>query len=152
MPSSGEIRLVQDSDRAAEIGRHTHYVGHLPAVTAALTVASNLAFQASILGAAGARLSRVLERVGLGPLAAAPVWHLSAGQKRRLALSRLLIAPRALWLLDEPGESLDAEGESLLAEIGAEHLAAGGLIVLATHVRPPFSVNAELTLLPAGLP
>jgi heme exporter protein A len=151
-PACGEVRLIKGADPVEEIARHAHYVGHQSAVTSALTVSSNLAFQAALLGNARAALTSILERVGLAAQAVAPARHLSAGQKRRLALARLLVAPRPLWLLDEPGESLDAEGEALLAEIGAGHRAAGGLIVLATHARPPFAATAELTLKLAGGP
>jgi heme exporter protein A len=151
-PAGGEVRLMQAEVPVEEIARQAHYVGHQSAVTSALTVTSNLAFQAALLGNAGERLSPILERVGLGALAPAPARHLSAGQRRRLALARLLVAPRPLWLLDEPGESLDAEGEVLLAEIGAAHRAAGGLIVLATHTLAPFAATAELNLKLAGAP
>jgi heme exporter protein A len=151
-PAAGEVRLMQEEGPVEEIARHAHYFGHQPAVTSALTVRSNLAFQAALLGNAGARLSPILERVGLAALASAPARHLSAGQRRRLALARLLVATRPLWLLDEPGESLDAEGEALLAEISAAHHAAGGLIVLATHTQAPLAATAELNLKLAGAP
>jgi heme exporter protein A len=70
----------------------------------------------------------------------------SAGQKRRLALARLLIAPRPLWLLDEPATALDADGQVAFASLANEHLADGGLIVAATHTPLPFGQGRELRL------
>jgi heme exporter protein A len=70
----------------------------------------------------------------------------SAGQKRRLALARLLVAPRPLWLLDEPATALDDEGQAAFAALASAHLAGGGLIVAATHTPLQFGQGRELRL------
>ncbi len=82
-------------------------------------------------------------------LAAIPAAYLSAGQRRRLGLVRLLLAERGLWLLDEPTVSLDAAGVQALADLVRTHLAAGGLVVAATHVALGFEAARELRLAPA---
>lgn len=145
-PEDGAVRLLRNGASVEEPAREAHYVGHLPAVTAALSVRANLQFQAALLGPARAPILPALERVGLARLADAPARQLSAGEKRRLALARLIAVKRPLWLLDEPGDSLDSAGEALLGELAREHREAGGLIVLASHGKPPFAPNLELTL------
>jgi heme exporter protein A len=111
-----------------------HYVGHLNAVKTSLSVAENLAFWARFLGANGASLARALDAFGLAPLADLPAGLLSAGQKRKLALSRLFTAPRPIWLLDEPQTSLDAASLNALDAAMASHLGLGGIAVVASHV------------------
>ena len=80
---------------------------------------------------------RALERFGLDRLATVPTRYFSAGQKRRLSLARLLLAPARLWLLDEPTVGLDHAAIMQLGEVLAEHRAAGGLVVAATHTDLP---------------
>ena len=109
-----------------------HLVGHLDAVKGALTVAENLAFCCALLG--GTAGQAALEALGLAALAGLPARVLSAGQKRRLALARLVAAERPLWLLDEPTANLDMDGQARLAAIVAAHRAKGGIVVAATHV------------------
>jgi heme exporter protein A len=129
-------------------GARLRYVGHLDAVKPALSVAENLAFWATLArgiakpGAVGAGL----ERFGLAHLADIPARMLSAGQRRRLALARLIAAPASLWLLDEPSVSLDAESTAALGETIAEHLREGGLAVIATHGELPVANAADLDL------
>ncbi len=118
-------------DLAAHRAR-LHYVGHLDAVKSLLTVRENLAFAAALGGGAGG-LEVALGGFDLAPLAEVPARYLSAGQKRRLALARLLAGARPLWLLDEPGVGLDAANRTRLEQALATHRAAGGLAVLATH-------------------
>jgi heme exporter protein A len=107
------------------------YAGHLDAVKPQLTVAENLGFWARI---AGGDPAAALAAMGLGRLADMPAAHCSAGQRRRLGLARLLLAPRALWLLDEPTVSLDAATVAGFAAALRAHLARGGVAVAATHV------------------
>jgi heme exporter protein A len=111
-----------------------HFVGHLDAVKGALTASENLAFTADILGGDGTARDAALEAVGLEKLADIPARMFSAGQKRRLALARLLVAKRLIWLLDEPTTALDSDGQERFAAIAAAHLAGGGIVVAATHV------------------
>ena len=143
-PSAGSVTLT-GGDPELSIGEQAHYVGHQDALKASLTVAENLSFWASILGGAG-KVEEALSRVGLGSLAPLPALHLSAGQRRRLSLARLLAAPRPIWLLDEPASSLDAPGGAMLAEITQMHVGGGGLILMAVHGATDIQASAELRL------
>ncbi len=109
-----------------------HYVGHLDGVNAPLTVAENVRFWAGLRGGRG-EPSAALGRLGLVGLAPVPARYLSAGQRRRLALARLVATPAALWLLDEPTVTLDDEATGVLEALIAEHREGGGVVVLATH-------------------
>jgi heme exporter protein A len=112
-----------------------HYVGHLDAVKPVLSARENLAFWAAMGGAddpAGAALN-ALERLGIPHIADVPGRYLSAGQKRRLNLARILAAPAPLWLLDEPSVALDRAGIGQLEAAIAEHRAGGGIVVVSTH-------------------
>jgi heme exporter protein A len=147
---SGTTRLRLDDGRDAEtIAEHCHYIGHLDGLKSSLSVQENTAFWGAYLGGGQTDTDLVLERVGLGDLAHVPARFLSAGQRRRLALARLLVAPRPLWLLDEPTTSLDATGQAMLGMLAAEHLASGGMILAATHMQLPFAGARQVHL--AGL-
>ena len=115
--------------------RRLHYVGHLDAVKPALSVSENLAFWSALCRGQmrPEAVRRALTRFGLASLADIPARMLSAGQKRRLALSRLIASPASLWLLDEPTIGLDAESIAVLRDVIHEHLREGGLAVIATH-------------------
>ncbi len=108
------------------------YVGHLDAVKPALTVAQNLAFWAGLHGRRGT-VAGALDRLGLGHLADVPAQLLSAGQRRRLALARIVAAPAPLWLLDEPTVTLDDDGVGVVEALIAAQRANSGLVVVATH-------------------
>ena len=115
-----------------------HYVGHLDAIKPALTVRETLRFWSGHRGVAAApRLDRALDAAlaafALAAMADWPCRWLSAGQRRRLALARLIAAPATLWLLDEPTAALDADGEFRLTAAIATHRAAGGRVIAATH-------------------
>src|SRR6185436_6685413 len=102
-----------------------------------LTAAENLAFWATYLGGSAdlaPRVEAALQQFSLDALADIPAGYLSAGQKRRLGLARLAVAPRPLWLLDEPTVSLDAASVDVLVAAINAHLTSGGLAVIATHV------------------
>jgi heme exporter protein A len=145
LPAEGRVeldgrRLDRDA-RAEAVG----YAGHLDAVKPQLGVGENLAFWAGLFGGDP---DLGLAAFGLAEIADRPAHLLSAGQKRRLGLARLLLAPRRLWLLDEPTVSLDAAAVSaLLAAVGA-HTAAGGLAVVATHAPFALPLTRELMLAP----
>ena len=130
-PGDGKLTL-DGGDSELTIGQQAHLIAHQEAVKAALTVAENIDFWAAFLG--GGDAARALASFGLTRLAAYPAGLLSAGQKRRLALARLVAVRRALWLLDEPTAGLDAASQGQLVDVMAAHLAAGGLIIAATHV------------------
>ena len=110
-----------------------HYLGHADSLKAALTAAENLTFWAELLGGGSVPVAAALARFGLPHVADFPVRALSAGQKRRVALARLLVAPRPLWLLDEPTTALDAASQAAFADVMREHLSGGGIVIAATH-------------------
>jgi heme exporter protein A len=134
------------------VGGQAHYLGHADALKGSLTARENLDFWAAMLGAQapamGARAA--LDSLGLAHIIDFPAAILSAGQKRRVALARLLVAYRPLWLLDEPGSALDAAAQQRLGEIMRAHLAGGGLIVAATHA--PLGLEARELRLEASEP
>jgi heme exporter protein A len=123
--------LDGDSGQNADVS--AHFCGHLDAVKPALTVRETLQFWASLYGGPKDGVARAIEAWSLKPLADLPGQYLSAGQKRRVALSRLSVAPRPVWLLDEPSAALDAAAKALLIARGEAHAASGGLIVVASH-------------------
>lgn len=130
------------------IGPESHYLGHLDALKPALTVGENLRFWRKVWGGTG-DIDDGLDAVGIARLADLPVSTLSAGQKRRVALARLLVATRTIWLLDEPTGALDTSAEAMLGRLITRHLAGGGIVVAATH--RPLPVNAAARL-PLGTP
>lgn len=124
------------------------YVGHLDAVKPTLSTEENLAFWASLMAESVGRqrVETALAGFGLAELAGLPGRYLSAGQRRRLSLARLLLTDAQLWLLDEPTVALDAVSLRLLEAAIAGHRAAGGLVVLATHAAPELSAPTLLDL------
>ncbi len=138
------LALGADPDGWAE---RVAYAGHLDAVKAALTVAENLRFWAAVLGAPPQAVAAALDAFDLGPIAPRLAGSCSAGQRRRLGLARLALAPRRLWLLDEPSVSLDAEATARLTDLLRAHAAGGGMAVIATHVALGVEA-AELRLAP----
>ena len=115
------------------------YLGHLNALQESMTVDENLAFTAALGGIAPdpAHTQEVMVRFGLRGRGRQLVRHLSQGQKRRVALSRLALSPARLWVLDEPYVAMDEAGVQLLADLIASHLKSGGLAVLTSHQRVP---------------
>ena len=131
-PAAGTTRL-EGGDPEGRPETDIGYLGHRPAIKPRLTVAENLTFWAKLGGAPPAAVLPALEIVGLAPIAWLDAGNLSAGQTRRLALARLLVGERPVWLLDEPTAALDAAGEALVARLIDAHLDAGGLALIATH-------------------
>lgn len=140
-PLSGHIALAGGSAELS-IGQQAHYAAHQEAIKTPLTVAENLKFWGDFLG--GGDMDAALAAFDLGPLAEYPAALLSAGQKRRLSLSRLALVPRLLWLLDEPTVGLDTASLEKLTRLLRGHLSGGGLAVVATHA--PLSLTADATL------
>ena len=136
-PFHGRALLFDTRDGQETIASHAHYVGHQEGSKPALTARENLAFWRAMLALPGlsAHLSPddALTRLGVPQVADLPVAYLSAGQKRRVGLARLLLAPRPVWILDEPLTALDMAGQALLTSLMKEHLAQGGMVIAATH-------------------
>ena len=122
-----------------------HYLGHMDGLKPLLTVGETLSMMAGFYGVKSHRENECLSLLGLSGRAAQSVGDLSAGQKRRLALARLVIAPRPLWLLDEPLTALDAAGRVLMSELAAAHLGAQGMILAASHEKLDFA-TADMSL------
>jgi heme exporter protein A len=148
-PERGTVRADGLGD--ATLAESLHWVGHRDALKSALTAEENLAFAQALLGEAALAPRDALERIGLAHAASLPVAYLSAGQRRRVALARLLVARRPLWLLDEPSSALDAASQATLLGLMRAHLAEGGLLVAATHA--PLGLDArELRIERAAAP
>ena len=148
-PTEGHLAL-NGGDGEMSVAEQTHYLGHLDPHKPALTVMENLAFWARFLNGSAvfdpARINRGLEAAGLAELADLPAGYLSAGQRRRLSLARLLAVPRPIWLLDEPTTALDAASQERLRGVMHAHLADGGLVVAATHAPLGLDTASELRL------
>ncbi len=144
--AAGAVRLTDQSGSEREMAGSCHFVGHANALKSALTVSENATFWARYLGQDTARVKPALQRFALAELAHIPAGYLSAGQKRRLALSRLVLAERPLWLLDEPTVSLDAASTAMLARVVNEHVSAGGIVIAATHIPLGLASPRELRL------
>lgn len=134
LPASGLIELdgvalTRERDRYGEM---IAYAGHLDAIKPQLSVAENLSFWASLFD--GGAVTDALAAFDLEAISGRPAHACSAGQKRRIGLARLLVAPRRLWLLDEPTVSLDAATTARFCDVVRAHCASGGMVLAATHV------------------
>ncbi|MFA7503470.1 MAG: heme ABC exporter ATP-binding protein CcmA [Burkholderiaceae bacterium] len=145
-PVGGTVRWrgAPTSDTREQWHAAFAYQGHLPACKDGLSAAENLHWQLALDGEASspARLRELLGRVGIERQARLAYQRLSAGQRRRLGLARLVALHRPLWLLDEPTTALDADGQALFGELLDAHLAAGGLAICATHLDLPVGAAA----------
>jgi heme exporter protein A len=152
LPLAGGVFALEGGDPELSVGEQAHYLGHLDALKGALTADENLAFWGGVLGAkpSGETIGGALAAVGLAHVADFPVRALSAGQKRRVALARLLVAPRRVWLLDEPTTALDAASQGAFAGLVEGYLAGGGLVIAATHAPLGLAGARELRLSGAG--
>ncbi len=149
LPEYGEVRWCGENIRDEREAYHRAllYVGHAPALNDLLTPQENLRF-ASLLGgddACAAACETALKRIGLGGQLDLPARVLSQGQRRRVGLARLFLASRrALWVLDEPFNALDASAVADLAATLSAHCAAGGSVVLVTHQDVPFAFTPHI--------
>jgi len=150
LPRLAGTVALDGAGEEAELPQQAHYLAHADGMKAALTVEENLAFWAGYLGRESESRSRSAEEalavVGLGHALRAPFGALSAGQKRRAALARLLVAFRPVWLLDEPLTALDRASREKFAAVMRDHCALGGLIVAATHEPLGLEEAGELAL------
>ena len=148
----GGALTLEGGDPELTIPEQAHYLGHLDPVKPSLTVAEQLAMWTIFLGDgnsrtdATAKMGLALSRTGLVELTDMPAGYLSAGQRRRLSIARLLAVPRPIWLLDEPTAPLDTRGQEDFAAVMREHLSGGGLIIAATHASLGLERVRELRL------
>jgi heme exporter protein A len=138
--AGGSIEL-EGGEAELTLPEQSHYLGHRDAMKPALSVLENLSFWRDFLGGEVGNLEQSLSRVGLDHAALLPAAYLSAGQRRRLSIARLIAVRRPIWLLDEPTSALDAAGQALFADLTRDHLARGGLVVAATHA--PLGIEAR---------
>lgn len=139
-PDKGTVTL-EGGDPEQTIGEQAHYLGHSDALKPSLTARENLRFWASFLGGDNHRVEAALDAVGLKDLADLPAGYLSAGQRRRLSIARLLSVVRPIWLLDEPTAPLDPAAQADVAQLMRAHLEQGGIIIAATH--SPLAIGAR---------
>jgi heme exporter protein A len=140
VPAEGTIEL-HGGDAELSLPEQCHYLGHRDALKPALSVAENLSFWADFLGGERCDAAESLATVGLDHASDLPAAFLSAGQRRRLSLARLLTVRRPVWLLDEPTTALDAAGQDMFGGLMRDHLTRGGMIVAATHA--PLGIAAR---------
>lgn len=143
-PAGGRVEM-EGGDPELSVPEQAHYLGHQDALKPSLSVAENLAFWARYLGSRPFGPD-ALAAVGIEQLADLPAAYLSAGQRRRLSIARLIAAPRPLWLLDEPTSALDAAAQIRLADLIRQHLSGGGMAVAATHGPLGLEAARELVL------
>jgi heme exporter protein A len=131
-PAHGSIAL-EGGESELTLAEQSHYLGHRDALKPALSVSENLRFWRDFLGGTTSNAAESLATVELDHAAHLPAAYLSAGQRRRLSIARLLTVQRPVWLLDEPTNALDTDGQKMFASLMGAHLSRGGLIIAATH-------------------
>jgi len=139
-PAGGSIVLA-GGDAELTLPEQAHYLGHRDALKPALSVMENLSFWRDFLGGEAGDAAASLARVGIDHAAHLPAGFLSAGQRRRLSIARLLSVKRPIWLLDEPATALDVAGQAVFVGVMREHLSGGGMIIAATHA--PLGIEAK---------
>jgi heme exporter protein A len=138
--ADGSIDL-EGGEAELTLPEQAHYLGHRDALKPAMSVLENLAFWRDFLGGETFDAATSVAAVGLDHAIHLPAAYLSAGQRRRLSIARLLVVRRPVWLLDEPTNALDTSGQAMFAALMGDHLSRGGLIIAATHA--PLGVGAR---------
>lgn len=141
LPAAGGTVTLEGGEPELTLPEQAHYLGHRDALKPALTVLENLDFWRDFLGGQAIDGAASLEAVGLGHAAHLPAAFLSAGQRRRLSIARLIAVNRPVWLLDEPTSALDTSGQAMIAGLMNAHLRSGGIILAATH--GPLGISAQ---------
>jgi heme exporter protein A len=141
LPLAGGCIHYAENISEMTLAEQAHYLGHRDPFKPALNVRENLTFWQRYLGGPAIDIEHALALVGLDAIGHLPAGYLSAGQKRRLSIARLVAVERPIWLLDEPATALDAAGQLAFIAIMQSHLDGGGLIVAATHV--PLGIAAR---------
>jgi heme exporter protein A len=142
-PAGGSVDL-EGGESELTVPEQSHYLGHRDALKPALSVLENLSFWRDFLGGETSQsleATQCLAALGLDHATHLPAAYLSAGQRRRLSIARLLVVRRPVWLLDEPTSALDAAGQDLFAGLMRDHLKGGGIIIAATHT--PLGIDAR---------
>ncbi|MDK4719712.1 MULTISPECIES: heme ABC exporter ATP-binding protein CcmA [Rhizobium] len=137
-PEKGRVTFTgSDGESSRPPGETSHYLGHRNAMKSELTVAENLTFWKTFLGdvpgGSGLAADEAADAVGLAGITHLPFGYLSAGQQRRIAFAKLLVAHRPIWILDEPTAALDSSADRLFAELIIAHQKSGGIVLAATH-------------------
>jgi len=141
LPAAGGAITLEGGEAELTLAEQAHYLGHRDALKPSLTVLENLDFWRGFLGGEAIDGPASLKAVGLGHAVHLPAAFLSAGQRRRLSIARLIAVNRPVWLLDEPTSALDTSGQAMVAALMSAHLRSGGIILAATH--GPLGVPAQ---------
>ncbi|MGD9838366.1 MAG: heme ABC exporter ATP-binding protein CcmA [Afipia sp.] len=141
LPAASGTVTLESGETELTLPEQAHYLGHRDALKPALTVLENLDFWRDFLGGQAIDGTASLETVGLGHAVHLPAAFLSAGQRRRLSIARLIAVNRPVWLLDEPTSALDTSGQAMIANLMDAHLRSGGIILAATH--GPLGIAAQ---------
>ncbi|HEY3488254.1 MAG TPA: cytochrome c biogenesis heme-transporting ATPase CcmA [Gammaproteobacteria bacterium] len=136
MPEAGDVRWEGLSifQERPDFLRNLQYIGHLSGIRAELSPLEHMRYFAALAAQnPQSHMDPIIERLGLAGFEHEPAYRLSSGQRRRIALSRLLLRPARLWILDEPFTALDAAGCELLVQLVDEQLQTGGMVIFASH-------------------
>ena len=148
----GAARLDPLPPGSEALAEACHYLGHRNGMKRQLTVGENLSFWRDLMrrgeGEPAMTVAEAAAAVGLEALLSLPYGYLSAGQQRRIAIARLLVAHRPVWILDEPTAGLDSQSEEIFAGLVDRHLAGGGLALIATHQPLAIARQRQLALMP----
>jgi len=133
LPNFSGNMVVEGGIEDKPIAEYCHYLGHQNALKPTMSVAENLLFWQQHCGTPDLEITEALQKIDLAGTYDIPIAYLSAGQKRRIAIARLLVTKRQIWLVDEPTAALDAKSEAMFSNLLQTHMASGGIVIAATH-------------------